>query len=100
MALTHGDHKRIALGIAAELRKVLGSANGNRLAAKHKARMSPMEAMHPGPPEGDMGDGADMDDIFERMAQDQAGEKDDSTAPPFKSKKPQVGRLPPGHKGR
>ena len=33
--LTHGDHKRIALAVAAELQKVLGDHAGSRLLSRH-----------------------------------------------------------------
>ncbi len=51
MALSHGDHKRIALSIAQELQKVLHGANGQRILAKHKARIAPDGDEPPGTPE-------------------------------------------------
>lgn len=46
MALTRADHKRIALSVAEGLKKALSQHNGERLLAKHKARMGkpPVEA--------------------------------------------------------
>lgn len=61
MALSRSDHKRIALSIAAELKKVIGGANGDRLLAKRKGRMAP-----PAPP-------ADEDSDMDAMMADMAG---------------------------
>ncbi len=40
MALTRSDHKRIALNVAGELKRELSKLNGERVLAKHKARLA------------------------------------------------------------
>jgi hypothetical protein len=71
MALTHSDHKRIASTIAQELKRVLSDANGQRVLAKHQARIGPKAP----PPLADpaMPNGSE-DDILEEMALSDAGE--------------------------
>ena len=71
MALTHSDHKRIAMTIAQELKRVLSDANGQRVLAKHQARIGPKGL----PPLADpaMPNGSE-DDILEEMALSDAGE--------------------------
>ena len=58
MPLSRADHKRIALSVGAELKRVLSAHNGERLAAKHKARKAPK------PPEPKEGEAEDLEEAL------------------------------------
>lgn len=90
MALSHADHKRIALTIASEIKKVLSVHNGERLQKKHQARVAPPK------PEGVPGhEGSEgMDEMIAEMdtepAEGAPADLSEEKRPPFKK-----GKFPP-----
>lgn len=98
MALTRADHKRIALHVADELKKVLSAKNGERILAKHKARTAPKA---PPPPEPGEPDADDLESALaappgEPMESDDAMEgMDEAATHGPKAKAPKKPAFPP-----
>lgn len=67
MALSHNDHKRIALNVAHELRKTLSGVNAQRLFGKHAARLGKPDGDEP---PGDPEEAETMDEMMREMEQE------------------------------
>lgn len=96
MAMDRAAHKKMALGIASEMTRFLSDAKGRSIKAKHKARThKPLDVdKHNGMEDGEYPD--DGKDIFERMSEENRGNKDDEAEESDTPKPKRKGaKLPP-----
>lgn len=77
MAMDRAKLKKMSLGVASEVSRVLSDSRGKAIKDKHKARThKPLEVeKHNGMEDPEYPD--DGEDIFERMSEENRGNKDD-----------------------